>query len=70
MKHVSMANIYFMNLIKIIKLIVKTKGYVNAVKRYISNSYDKTTLLELVTKDDQTITPILLAALGSNLGTF
>ena len=43
-------------------------GYINAVKRYVTNAYNKASLLEIVTKDDQSMTAILLAALGSNLG--
>ncbi len=43
------------------------KGYINAVKRFIDHSKDKYEQLELQTKDEFQSTPILLAALGSNL---
>ena len=42
------------------------KGFIFAVKRIVENSFDKSQQLELLTRDDQCVTPIVIAVLGGH----
>jgi ankyrin repeat protein len=42
------------------------KGFVHAVKRIVDNSFDKAQQLELFTKDENCVTPIVIAVLGGH----
>lgn len=42
------------------------KGFMHPVKRIVENSFDKTSQLELFTRDENCVTPIVIAVLGGH----
>ena len=41
-------------------------GFIVAVKRIVDNSFDKAQQLELFTRDEHSVTPIVIAAMGGH----